>query len=218
MILTVYGACEGMNRIYHKLSHTSYDVHRLKDPLDAIAYCINHSVTLVIAYDDLEFMKGVQMLGAIKAVRPYICTILCTSQVKDTLEMNALTAKVDTIVDLSRSETLNWEKIKRTMTIRNLGTRYIESDGVCLNVHSHTVTKEGQEISLTIREFEFLEFFIRNKNRVLSRHEIIRALNDTSISEKDEGRTVDVHIKRLRDKLGRKNLVTVRGVGYKWKE
>ena len=74
---------------------------------------------------------------------------------------------------------------------------------------------DGQEIALTLKEFELLCLLLEKKNLVLTRDQLLNRIWGYSFD--GENRTVDVHIRTLRQKLGSAgNLIeTVRGVGYK---
>ena len=74
----------------------------------------------------------------------------------------------------------------------------------------------GQPLSLTPREFDLLSFFVRHPGRVLSRDELLRKV--WGYDYVGETRTVDVHVRRLRQKLGDEHptIETVLGSGYKW--
>ena len=79
----------------------------------------------------------------------------------------------------------------------------------------HTVTVEGQDVALTQKEFEVLCLLLRNRGQVLSRDRLIGEVWGYSFA--GESRTVDVHIRTLRQKLGEAGgyIETVRGYGYK---
>ena len=84
-----------------------------------------------------------------------------------------------------------------------------------MNILEHTVKSAGQDVQLTLKEYELLRFLMENLNMVFSRDSLLsRIWGDEQISET---RTVDVHIGTLRTKLGEcgKYIETVRGVGYK---
>ena len=87
--------------------------------------------------------------------------------------------------------------------------------GLELDPRQRTVTVQGEEVSLTFKEFELLAYLLRNKGLVLTREQIMRAV--WGFDFEGESRTVDMHIKQLRQKLGSwgTRIVTVRGVGYK---
>lgn len=87
-----------------------------------------------------------------------------------------------------------------------------------LDVDRHIVTFKGENIALPLKEFELLEFLMRNAGRVLTRIQIIDRIwgNDYV----GDTKTLDVHIKRLRSKLEKdpanpELIQTVRGLGYK---
>lgn len=86
---------------------------------------------------------------------------------------------------------------------------------LCLNRKKHEVTVKGEAVSLTLKEFELLRLLLENPNVVLTRD---RLLEDIWGYDFDgETRTVDVHIRTLRQKLGEEGnrIETVRGVGYR---
>ena len=88
-------------------------------------------------------------------------------------------------------------------------------DTVELNTEKHTVKVSGDTITLTYKEFELLHLLMENEDIVLNRDRIISAVWGTDFE--CETRTVDMHIKTLRKKLGTGgNIIkTVRGIGYK---
>jgi DNA-binding response OmpR family regulator len=78
----------------------------------------------------------------------------------------------------------------------------------------HEVTFEGRPVQLTAREFELLSYLVRNRGLVLTRDQILERVWGYSFPA--DTRTVDVHIRQLRSKLGdHAPIVTIRGVGYK---
>lgn len=87
--------------------------------------------------------------------------------------------------------------------------------GVSVNVRKHEVTVDGRPVTLTLKEFELLERLVRNKNIVLTRDQLLEDIWGYDFD--GETRTVDVHVRTLRQKLGDKGEIieTVRGVGYR---
>ena len=86
---------------------------------------------------------------------------------------------------------------------------------IVLNDETHEVTVNSKNIELTYKEFELLKYFIINKNIVLSRDKITQHV--WGFDFEGESRTVDMHVKTLRKKLGGcgDHIKTVRNVGYK---
>ncbi len=82
-----------------------------------------------------------------------------------------------------------------------------------INTTARTVLRTGVPVELTYKEFELLRLLAVHRGAVLSRDEILRTVWDYDFT--GETRTVDMHVKALRQKLGDDVIATVRGVGYK---
>jgi two-component system alkaline phosphatase synthesis response regulator PhoP len=76
------------------------------------------------------------------------------------------------------------------------------------------VIKKGKKLSLPKKEFELLALLISRPERVFSRNEIFSKIWGDDVIVGD--RTIDVHIRKLREKVGGKYIQTVKGVGYKY--
>ena len=86
--------------------------------------------------------------------------------------------------------------------------------GVVVNNSSRTVTKDGGEVSLTVKEFDLLSMLINNRNVALSRRQLYEYVWKEEYY--GETRTLDNHIKRIRQKLGYEDVIkTVFGIGYR---
>lgn len=87
--------------------------------------------------------------------------------------------------------------------------------GVFVSVDKHIVKVNGDEVILTLKEFELLLLLIKNQGTVFNRDKILRTIWGYEFD--GENRTVDVHIRKLREKLGDCGdiIETVRGIGYK---
>ncbi len=91
----------------------------------------------------------------------------------------------------------------------------LKAGGLVVNLDGHTVTADGKRIQLTLKEFELLRLFLSHPGIVFTRDQL---LNDVwGADYVSETRTVDMHIRTLRVKLGNygKIIETVRGVGYR---
>lgn len=82
-----------------------------------------------------------------------------------------------------------------------------------VDLSAHEVRRDGRNVGLTHKEFELLRLFLSRRGEVLGRDEIFAAIWGYGYT--GETRTLDVHIRTLRQKLGEDVIVTVRGVGYK---
>lgn len=87
-------------------------------------------------------------------------------------------------------------------------------DGLCLNNDKHEVRVNGQIVDLTYKEYELLTYLLLNRGIVLTRNQIMDRI--WGISYEGESRTLDMHVKTLRQKLGEygNRIRTIRNVGY----
>ena len=92
----------------------------------------------------------------------------------------------------------------------------LEAGGIKIDENQHTVFAGNQQLFLTVKEFDLLVLLIKNRGNVLTREHLLESV--WGLSSEIESRTVDVHIRTLRAKLGEyeKNIETIRGVGYKF--
>ncbi len=91
----------------------------------------------------------------------------------------------------------------------------LEKGNILMNISRHEVFVHGERIELTLKEFELLRYFMENKGIVLNRNQILIRIWGYDFD--GETRTVDVHVRTLRQKLGTEgaSIETVRGVGYR---
>ncbi len=93
-------------------------------------------------------------------------------------------------------------------------TGVIESNGLTIDRASYTVKVNGKDITLPKKEFELLYHLALNPNKVLTREDLLNHIWGTDVYVVP--RTVDVHIRKVREKIGDGRITTVKGVGYKF--
>ena len=98
------------------------------------------------------------------------------------------------------------------------GKALLRLGGLTLDEEQHTVTIDGQRTALTFKEYELLRLFLSHPGMAFSRDQLLQAVWNTDYAE--ETRTVDMHIRTLRQKLGDygRHIETIRGVGYRLEE
>ena len=99
-----------------------------------------------------------------------------------------------------------------------IGDGVLEAGPVRMDVERHIVSVNGEPITLPLKEFDLLEYLMRNSGRVLTRGQLIDRVWGADYV--GDTKTLDVHVKRLRSKIEADpanpvHLVTVRGLGYK---
>lgn len=95
----------------------------------------------------------------------------------------------------------------------------VEAGGVRIDVERHVVSVRGSNVTMPLKEFDLLEFLLRNSGRVLTRNQLIDRVWGADYV--GDTKTLDVHIKRLRAKIEEDpgnpvHILTVRGLGYKY--
>lgn len=100
----------------------------------------------------------------------------------------------------------------------NTMPKLLQSGCLELNETSHEVHVHGENVELTLKEYELLRLFLQNPGTVFTRDALLGTVWDTDFT--GETRTVDVHIASLRTKIGDAGnyIKTVRGVGYRWED
>jgi two-component system phosphate regulon response regulator PhoB len=149
--------------------------------------------------------------------------IMVTAKAEESDELVGFATGADDYVTKPYSMKVLVQRIKKELRRRQLKEepavgKVIESQGIVINRHSHRASYRDQELPLTPTEFRLLEVLVRQAGRAFTRYELMDAAigEDAIVLE----RTIDVHIKSLRKKLGEAGelIETVRGVGYRFRE
>jgi two-component system response regulator RegX3 len=108
---------------------------------------------------------------------------------------------------------------RRGLEPEDLASSVLESGPVRMDVDRHVVSVNSTTVQMPLKEFELLEFLLRNAGRVLTRGQLIDRIWGSDYV--GDTKTLDVHVKRLRAKIEPspgepRHLLTVRGLGYKF--
>ncbi len=105
--------------------------------------------------------------------------------------------------------------LKRGKTLENIKDS-TEKSGIEIDDKARTVTVDGKNVEMSLREYELLKYLLDNVGVALSRDKILN--NVWNYDYYGDSRTIDSHIKKIRHKLGKKGkyIKTVRGIGYKF--
>ncbi len=109
--------------------------------------------------------------------------------------------------------------LRRHTEVDQDDNQVLEAGGVRMDVERHSVSVDGREVAMPLKEFELLELLLRNAGRVLTRGQLIDRVWGSDYF--GDTKTLDVHIKRIRSKIEKtpsdpRLLVTVRGLGYRF--
>ncbi len=93
-------------------------------------------------------------------------------------------------------------------------TNVIRGEGLHIDLDGMVIEREGERVDLPRKEFELLQLLVSKPGKVFSRDEIYRKVWGTDVIVGN--RTIDVHIRKLREKLGDQYIRTIKGIGYKF--
>ena len=194
------------------LRKEGYDCEAVYNGLDAIARVDSEHFDLVLLDVMLPGADGFEVMDYIKPLQIPVIFITARANIDDRL--HGLTSGAEDYMikpfdplELVARVNIVLRRYDKTEKILTLGD-------LTVNTESNEVTKAGEEIRLTPKEYEMLVLFLRNKNITLYRDRIYEEVwgGDSDA----ETRTVDLHVQRIRKKAGLKNsLVTVYNMGYK---
>jgi DNA-binding response OmpR family regulator len=171
----------------------------------------------------LPMVDGLEICRRLRAdpVTRDILVLMLTAKSEETDEVVGFSVGTDDYVAKPFSVKVLLERIRALLRRREGNTAngsVLVSQGVLVDRERHRVTVEDKPLDLTPSEFGLLEALVRQPGRVFSRSELIDAAlgGDSLVLE----RTIDVHIRSLRKKLGPHAVLveTVRGIGYRFRD
>lgn len=205
------------------LEREGFEVLTAHDGLDGLRQAQLKLPDLIVLDLMLPVKPGLEVCRELRngARTREIPIVMVTAKAEETDELVGFAVGADDYVTKPYSVKILIERIKKELRRRQSkeeptnGTM-IESQGVAIDRHGHRALHLGEELPLTPTEFRLLEVLLRQAGRAFTRYELMDAAigEDAVVLE----RTIDVHIKRLRKKLGdAADLIeTVRGVGYRF--
>lgn len=101
--------------------------------------------------------------------------------------------------------------------LRRNNSSVIRCSDLSIDTDNMTVKKNGEQIFLTKTEFQILSALVRSNGTIVTRAVLLQRIWDVEGNFIDDN-TLSVHISRLREKIGAKHIVTIRGVGYRWED
>lgn len=203
----------------YALKNSGYDVQSFSESKSFFKACLTELPQLIILDVMLPDFDGLSVLEKLRqdAVTKSIPVILVTAKTSEMDKVKGLDMGADDYITKPFSVL---ELISRVRAILRRCSSDIKQDiitlgGIVFDDSKHIVTSNGEQCTLTFKEYELLKYLLKNKGMALTRENII--LNVWGYDFEGESRTVDMHITTLRQKLGDcGNLIkTVRNVGYK---
>ena len=179
------------------------------------SFCIKkpHLVLLDVMLPGIDGMEILKTIRKTDAETPVIMLTAKSDRMDKIKGLDAgaddyITKPFDVLELVSRVRAV----LRRSKTSENV---CIEYKSLCLNCEERRVMVNGEDITLTYKEFELLSYLLAHKNTVVLREKLLEKVWGTDFE--GESRTLDVHVRSLRKKLGEAGdyIETVRNVGYK---
>lgn len=209
---------------YH-LKAKGYDVVMLNDPNRSIGVARSFLPDLVILDVMMPDLNGLQICRMLRADPRLskVPVIFLTAKAEENDRVQGLETGADDYISKPfsiKELVLRVQSILRRSSVdaRPPESRKLEVGGISLDVDRHEVAVHGQKVDLTATEFKLLQLLMERRGRVQTREHLL--LNVWNYETEIETRTVDTHVRRLREKLGSEAdwVETIRGVGYRFAE
>ena len=191
-----------------------YNVLEASDGLEALEIVKNSNIDLIVLDIMMPKLDGLSAFSKIKEIKK-IPTIILSARSEEYDKLVGFELGVDDYVTKPFSPKELMARIKVILKRKNGDDSFIYKD-LKIDFLGHAVYIKDKELKLTPKEYDLLVYFVKNQNVALSREQLLSKIWDYDFYGED--RTVDTHIKMLRNNLGkyRNLIVTVRGMGYKF--
>ncbi len=196
-----------------------YEVDEAEDGMVALGLCKLNDYDLIVMDIMMPKLDGFSACKEIKKIKD-IPTIMLSARGEEYDKLFGFELGIDDYVVKPFSPKELMARINVVITRHKGASQAAQSvlkfEGLEINVPARTVSVDGKRVELTPKEYDLLFYLIENKNIALSRDKLLSDIWGYDFFGDD--RTIDTHIKNLRNNLGeyRKFIVTLRGVGYKF--
>ena len=206
--------------LQYNLEKAGYEVMTATDGLKALDLAKTFLPDLVLLDIMMPGMDGVETCRHLRQLPGLEKTfvIFLTARAEEYSEVAAFDVGADDYITKPIKPRALMSRIqavfRRDSKAAGMPSGLIEVDGLTIDRTSYTVKVNGREISLPKKEFELLYYLAQNPNKVFSREDLLQHIWGTDVYV--VARTVDVHIRKVREKIGEDYITTVKGVGYKF--
>jgi two-component system alkaline phosphatase synthesis response regulator PhoP len=201
----------------YNLIKEGYKVHTARDGNEAIHKARQFKPDLIILDIMMPERNGVEVCEILRAQPDFKETLIMflTALNDESNQIKGLTTGADDYISKPISQKVFVSKVHSLLRrLKKTDEKSIEVNGLIIDPERFLIIYKGQEISLAKKEFELLYLLASKPGKVFLRNEILSQVwgNDVIVGD----RTIDVHIRKIRQKLGVDCITTVKGVGYKF--
>ena len=204
----------------YSLKKEGYTVFTALNGKDAITLAEKEKPDLIILDIMMPEMDGIETCGEIRKI-PALGNVLIaflTARNEDYSQIAGFEVGADDYITkpirprvlVSRTKAL----LRRSKSTKSKQQEYVITEGIVIDREKYIVTKDGKQIDLRKKEFELLALLAEKPGKVFTRDSILNTVWGNEVVVGD--RTIDVHVNKLREKVGEKYIRTIKGVGYKF--
>ena len=218
-ILLVDDESDILDFVGYNLRKEGYNVITSDNGRDAIGKAREHPPHLILLDVMMPEMDGIETCREIKRLPGLENTLVVffTARSEDFTQILGLDAGGDDYITKPIKPSVLVSKVnsllRRHQSVKE-SAMVFEAGDLQINKEKYMVYRNGQEIQLARKEFELLNLLASRPNKVFSRDEILSRVWDDDVIVGE--RTIDVHIRKIREKTGSDHIRTIKGVGYKF--
>lgn len=206
--------------VSYNLKKEGYQVFTAKNGKDAISDAVAINPHLIVLDVMMPRMDGMETCVELKKIPSLENTIIVflTARGEDYSQLAGFEAGADDYISKPIKPGLLISRVKALL--RRYSGQQTEDSGliiagsITIDKERYVIVKDGREVVLPKKEFELLTLLVNKPNKVFSREEIFAKVWGNNVVVGD--RTIDVHIRKLREKIGVECIKTIKGVGYKF--
>lgn len=222
-ILVADDEADVVNLVGMNLTNAGFQISKAGDGPSALATARRELPALVVLDVMMPGMSGLEVCRTLKreAATSAIAVLLLTARAEEVDRILGFELGVDDYVTKPfspRELVLRVKSILRRKLTPSVEPDQLASGRIAIDKERHLVTVDGQPVEPTVIEFKLLLALLERRGRVLSREDLLTRV--WGLESSIETRTVDTHMRRLREKLGASGaqIQTVRGFGYRMDE
>ena len=204
----------------YNLSNEGYNVKSAVNGIEALKKAKKFIPDIILLDVMMPEMDGIEACSKLREIESLSKSmiIFLSARGEDFTQIAAFDAGADDYINKPVKPKILLKKISsisRRILSENNNKSNIIVGSLVIDRESYSVTLEKDEIALPRKEFELLYLLASKPGKVLTRDEIMFKVWGTQVVVGD--RTIDVHVRKLREKIGEKYIKTIKGVGYKFK-
>ena len=204
----------------YNLESEGYIVKTASSGKEGLDIASKYNPDLILIDIMMPEIDGIETCRKLREIEKFQSTFILflTARVEEYSEVAAFDAAGDDYITKPIKPRALLSRInsfyKRKSSVDN-SKNVIEVENLLIDKDSYVVKVDGNEVFFPKKEFELLHFLATNPKKVFSRESLLRNIWGTDVHV--IARTVDVHIRKIREKLGQDFISTIKGVGYKFK-